>query len=164
MDWITSPLATLLGGGIVGAGSALLLDFVKSRRDQERQWYDARREVYVAYLTELSKAYEGLWALALGDYEVPSQGAKVTGRQILRAGELYQTRQRMKIVASGTVIEACDAAFSNLRSFRIIVDGGAAADSSEFLVANQIYRESVHLLHREIRRDLRIPGFSDETG
>lgn len=69
MDWIASPLATLLAGGIVGAGSALLLDYVKSRSDENRQWQDARREVYVAYLTELSKAYESLWALALGDGE-----------------------------------------------------------------------------------------------
>jgi len=60
MDWLASPLATLLGGGIVGAGSALLLDYIKSRRDLSRQWQDARREVYVDYLTELSRAYESL--------------------------------------------------------------------------------------------------------
>jgi hypothetical protein len=157
MDWVVSPLATLLGGGIIGAGSALLLDFAKTRRALKQQWQDARTEVYVAYLTELSKAYESLWALALGDYEDSSPDRKATARRIFRAGELYQTRQRLKITASSRVIVACDEAYANLRSLRAVVGEGAESDSSEFLASNQIYRASVQTLQHEIRRELRIP-------
>lgn len=157
MDWLASPLATLLGGGIVGAGSALLLDYIKSRRDLSRHWEDARREVYVDYLTELSKAYESLWALALGDHEDSTRELNVAARQILRAGSLYQTRQRLKIVASAPVIRACDEAFDDLKTLRAIVGQGRDANSPEFLAANQVYRASVQRLHRAIRADLRIP-------
>jgi hypothetical protein len=162
VDWIASPLATLLGGGIVGAGSALLLDYIKSRRDISRQWQDARREVYVDYLTELSKVYESLWALALGDHEDASRDINSAARQILRAGSLYQTRQRLKIVASVPVIRACDVAFDNLKTLRITVGQGRDAGSPEFLAANQVYRVSVQLLHRAIRADLRIPHSPDD--
>jgi hypothetical protein len=157
MDWVVSPLATLLGGGIIGAGSALLLDSVKTRRALKQQWQDARTEVYVAYLTELSKAYESLWALALGDYENPSPDKKATARRIFRTGELFQTRQRLKITASSRVIVACDEAYVNLRQFRAVVSEGAESDSSEFLASNQVYRASVQVLQHEIRRELRIP-------
>jgi hypothetical protein len=157
MDWLVSPLATLLGGGVIGAGSALLLDSVKTRRALKQQWQDARREVYVAYLTELSKAYESLWALAWGDYEDQSSDKKASARRIFRVGELYQTRQRLKITASSRVIAACDEAYTNLRSFRAVVGGGTETDSSDFLSSNQAYRASVQVLQEEIRRELRIP-------
>lgn len=157
MDWLVSPLATLLGGGVIGAGSALLLDSVKTRRALKQQWQDAHREVYVAYLAELSKAYESLWALAWGDYEDQSSDKNASARRTFRAGELYQTRQRLKITASSRVIAACDEAYANLRSFRAVVSGGAETDSSDFLASNQAYRASVQALQEEIRRELRIP-------
>ena len=162
MDWITSPLTTLLGGGVIGAGSALLLDYAKSRRDDSRQWQDSRREVYVAYLTELSKAYESLWAIALGDSE-PQGSAMAAARRALREGELYQTRQRLKIIAPAPVIGACDATYDQLRALRGIVGEGPGADSAVFTSGNQLYREAVRLLHIEIRRDLRIPGPPSEV-
>lgn len=160
MDWIASPLATLLGGGVVGAGSALLLDYAKSRRDDSRQWLASRREVYVAYLTELSKAYESLWALALGDI-APNGNLVGAARQALRDGELFQTRQRLKIIAPAPVITACDTAYEQLRSLRVIVGEGASIDSSAFTNANQVYRNAVRCLHLEIRKDLRVPGPPD---
>lgn len=156
MDWATTPLATLLGGGIIGAGSALLLDSVKSRKDLQQRRQDARREVYVDYLAELSKAYESLWSLALGDYDDASQGPEVAARRIFRTGGIYQARQRLKIAASEPVIVACDAAFVNLKSFRTIVGSGASSSSPEFLAANEEYRTSVQALHQSIRIDLHI--------
>lgn len=162
MDWIASPLATLLGGGIVGAGSALLLESVRSRRDERKQWQDSRREVYVAYLTELSRTYESLWALALGDSDPPNKNMMMAARQSLRDGELYQTRQRLKITAPIAVITACDLAYAELRSLRSVVGRGIGADSSEFISANQSYRNAVHCLHVEIRRDLGVTALPGE--
>jgi hypothetical protein len=146
----------------VGAGSALLLDYAKSRRDESQQWQASRREVYVAYLTELSKAYESLWALTLGD--IASHGNLVSAaRQVLRDGELFQTRQRLKIIAPAPVIAACDTAYDQLRSLRGIVGEGTSADSSAFTNANQVYRDAVRRLHLEIRKDLRVPGPPSEV-
>ena len=90
------------------------------------------------------------------------EDTNAAARQILRAGSLYQTRQRLKIVASAPVIRACDVAFDNLKTLRTTVGQGRDADSPEFLAANQVYRVSVQLLHRAIRADLRIPYSSDD--
>lgn len=95
-----APLATLLGGGIIGAGSALLLDYAKSRRDENRQWQDSRREVYVVYLTELSKAYESLWALALGDGEALPDSMMTAARRILWEGKLIRFTETLSIACT----------------------------------------------------------------
>jgi hypothetical protein len=160
MNWPTT-LATLLIGGFIGAGSALLLDLVKSRRDLQQQWRGIRQEVYVDYLTELSKAYESLWALAHGDYDDSSKEPEAAAREIFRTSEIYQTRQRLKIIAPQQVIGPCDAAFNELKAFRIVVAAGATTQSQEFLAANQVYRTSVELLHKAIRGDLNLPGPSN---
>lgn len=84
-------------------------------------------------------------------------------RGTLREGELFQARQRLKITAPVAVITACDVAYAELRSFRSIVGRGAAADSPEFISANQVYSNAVHRLHVEMRRDLRVPALADEA-
>jgi hypothetical protein len=111
---------------------------------------------YIDYLAELGKAYEGLWSLALGDYDDASQGPEAAVGRIFRTGGIGQTRQRLKIVASEPVIEDCDAAFVNLKSSRTIVGSGASSRSPEFLAANEEYRSFVQALHQSIRIDLHI--------
>jgi hypothetical protein len=104
-------------------------------------------------LAKLMRVF-GLW---LGEITKISPDKKASARIIFRVGELYQTRQRLKITASSRVIAACDEAYANLRSLRAVVSGGAETDSLDFLASNQAYRESVQVLQEEIRRELRIP-------
>jgi hypothetical protein len=156
MNWATT-LATLLGGGAIGAGSTLLLDFARSRREVMRQWQGARREIYVDYLSELSRAYENLWAVAHGDYEEGLDEPEAATRRIFRTGQIYQTRQRLKITGPQNLIASSDQAWNELRSFRMVVAAGATTQSPEFLAANRSYRSSVEILQKEIRSDLRVP-------
>jgi hypothetical protein len=128
MEWSTL-LATLIGGAL-GLSSSMLVDRNRSRRDRREQWGRRRLEVYVDYLAELSRAYESLWALARGEYESTSRDAGATARLILRAGAIFQTRQRLLILSSQSVRAAGDVAFGDLMQLRSVVGTGAQPRST----------------------------------
>jgi hypothetical protein len=156
MEWSTL-LATLVGGAL-GLSSSLLVDRSRSHRDRRDQWLRTRIEVYVDYLAELSRAYESLWALARGEYESAAQDLNAAARLILRGGAIFQTRQRLLILASQSVTAAGDAAFNNLMQLRSVAGAGHRADSEEFRSANQSYRSSMDMLRAAIRSELDLPG------
>ena len=140
MEW--STLLAALVGGAVGLSSSLLVDRTRSHRDRREQWLRARLEVYVDYLAELSKAYENLWALARGEYESAGQNPDAAARLILRTGAIFQTRQRLLILASQSVRTAGDVAFDDIMRLRSVVGSGNRADSPGFVSANKSYRSS----------------------
>jgi hypothetical protein len=116
-----------------------------------------RLEVYVEYLAELSRAYESLWALARGEYESASEDAGATARLILRAGAIFQTRQRLLILASQSVRAAGDVAFDDLMQLRSLLGAGIQDGSPEFKSANQSYRSSMETLREAIRSEFQLP-------
>ena len=152
-------MVSTLAGTLVGVGSTLLVDRARFSRDQRQQWQQARREVYVDFLTEVSRTYESLWALGLGEY-LGDQPRAAAARQILRTGEIYQARQRLVIVASWPVIEACEATFSDLKLVRDVLGAGNELGSPEFVEANKAFRSARERFLEAIRKDLGI----DEPG
>jgi len=155
VEWSTL-LATLVGGA-VGVSSSFLLDRARSSRDRREQWQQSRLEVYVDYLTELSRAYESLWALARREYETAVDNPDATARLILRASSMFQTRQRLLILASQSVRAAGQNAFDDIMRLRSVVGSGVLAQSEDFKAANGSYRASVEGLRDAIRHELDLP-------
>jgi hypothetical protein len=162
MEWWSTMLATL-AGGTLGLSSSMLIDRTRSRRDRREQWLRIRLEVYVDYLAELSKAYEALWALARGEYEGAGTNVDAAARLILRGAAIFQTRQRLLILASPSVRSAGDVAFNHLMQLRSVVGTGSLADSPEFRSANQAYRASMDALREAMRAELDLPDDPEIT-
>jgi hypothetical protein len=155
MEW--STLLATLAGGAVALSSSLLVDRARSHRGQREQWLRTRLEVYVDFLAELSKAYESLWALAREEYEIVDRAPDAAARLILRSGGIFQTRQRLIILASQKVRSTGDMAFNDLMKARSVVGAGARSDSPEFKAANLSYRSSMDALREAIRGELNLP-------
>ena len=154
MDW--SALAGTVVGASVGICSTLLVTKLQWRHQRHDRWYEVRRETYVGFLTALNKAYETLSALSWGEYasELPRSGA---AREILRINEVYESRQRVLITGSRSVVDACDQAFRSLKEVRDVLGLGHDTDSQAFRMADDNYRAAVLKLDTVIRVDLAIP-------
>lgn len=55
MNWGTLVAAAF--GAIVGVGTTLLTDLVRSRRESDQRWADTKRQVYVKALVALSQTH-----------------------------------------------------------------------------------------------------------
>jgi hypothetical protein len=66
MSWI--PVLGTILGVVVGLGSGLLIDHVRSRRDTAEKWLTVRGEAYARYLAALHEANEAMRAVSLGEH------------------------------------------------------------------------------------------------
>ena len=62
MAWGTLLAAAL--GAVFGIGSTVLTDILRSRRDDDRQWAETKRHVYVRFLVALAQAHSRMVVVA----------------------------------------------------------------------------------------------------
>ncbi|MFE9612929.1 hypothetical protein [Streptomyces sp. NPDC006012] len=55
MEWGTLSVAAV--GALFGIGATVITDSLRSRREREQRWADAKRLVYVRFLTALAQAH-----------------------------------------------------------------------------------------------------------
>jgi hypothetical protein len=151
MAWITL-IATFLGAG-VGLGSALITDRVKSGRERQDRSLSLRREVYVAYLTALHQANEGMRAVSLGEHsaEVSRDAA---ARAAFRTAGVTPAREHVVLIAPEPVIMAADAAFLALRDLRSRIAKGENLKSPGYEPVLSTYSEKLQALRNAVREDL----------
>ncbi len=156
MSWGTLLAAGL--GAVLGVGTTLLTDLVRSRRDSDQRWADVRREVYSRALTALSQTHSRLvraacQGLAAADREQAVHDAyhnsplNSDARSVLR---------ELAITAPAVVFEL---AVPVDRELRVIRDALALnpshPDSDEYAELVQPYRACLAALQAAMRDDLR---------
>ena len=157
MSWIP-VLATALGA-VIGLGSGLLIDQVRSRRDDTQKWLAARRDAYVSYLSSLHDANEAMRAVALGDYSADLT-RMAAARAAFRAAGVTQARERIILLAPEIVVVAADDAFRSLRALRDRIGQGEALADYEPGLAD--YTGRLHALRDAVRHDLGVKGSSPQ--
>ncbi|MBS2965297.1 hypothetical protein KGA66_19765 [Actinocrinis puniceicyclus] len=65
MAWGTLVAAAL--GAVIGIGSTLVTDTLRSRRELDQRWSDTKRLVYVRFLSALARAHSRMVVVAFGD-------------------------------------------------------------------------------------------------
>jgi hypothetical protein len=113
MDW-TIPLSTLVGA-LVGVGSTLLVDIVRSRRDRIGRLMEVRRQVYAQYLEALTNTDGELQMLAVSRSTPVDE---VDTRTAWRKYSLLALRYEVQLVAPESVAKTADAAYRSLRNMR----------------------------------------------
>lgn len=124
MSWI--PVVATVVGAVVGLGSGLLIDHVRSRRDNTAKWLTVRRETYASYLSALHEANEAMRAVSLGEH-AQDLTRMAAARAAFRAARVTMTREQVILLAPEPVIIAADAAF---RSRALYVTGSAMVNVS----------------------------------
>ncbi len=100
-------------GGVVGAGSTLLLDSVRWRRDRTDRRDETRRQIYGQYLMALTTTGRNLQAVAVG-----TPVGRETVMAAFRENSLLTIRYQVDLVAPRGVTEASDHAYGCLRNIR----------------------------------------------
>ncbi|MER5215413.1 hypothetical protein ABT063_33920 [Streptomyces sp. NPDC002838] len=157
MPWF-ALLSTVLGA-VVGLGSALLSDRVRWGRERSDARLSTQRDIYVAFLTALHQANQGLRSVSLGDH--PTEVARnLAARAAFRDAQLVQAREHIMLTAPEPVVRAADATFRALRTLRDRIALGEGVHSPGYETDLATYDSQLHSLRNAIRKDLRTDALS----
>ena len=153
MDW-TVPLSTLMGA-LVGVGSTLLVDVVRSRRDRTRQLMEVRRQVYAKFLEALTNTDGELQMLAASQStSVDEIAIRVTWRKY----SLLALRYEVELIAPKSVTETANAAYKTLRDMRNAIGTAELSvgfpRSPEWEAVHRPYVDAIDTLRSSMRADV----------
>lgn len=154
LDWV-SPLFAI-AGVIIGAGSSLVVERWRWRRERQREAGQVQREVYIAYLTHMARAYEGMRLAAQDDYD----SAQERRRALLAAfaeSNVYETRFRLTMLAPAPVVELAVHAFRKCRSVRDLLADGRGLREESSRAAQLEYSRALQATSDAMRKELGIP-------
>jgi hypothetical protein len=157
MSWI--PVVATALGAVIGLGAGLLIDQVRSRREDTQKWLAARRDAYVSYLSSLHDANEAMRAVSLGEYS-PDLTRSAAARAAFRDAGLTQAREQIILLAPEAVIIAADEAFRSLRALRDRIGQGEGLADYEPVLSD--YAGRLQALRDAVRRDLGVQGSSPQ--
>ncbi|MEV6840451.1 hypothetical protein AB0N17_39195 [Streptomyces sp. NPDC051133] len=115
-----------LFGGLVGVGSTLLAESVRSRRDRGHQLHQLRRQLYARYLEALTSTDSELQLLAVRQ-RAPVDGADL--RAAWRGHSLLALNYEIALVAPPPVAAAAETAYRALREIRNLIGTAAVTIS-----------------------------------
>ncbi|MGP3969283.1 hypothetical protein [Streptomyces sp. 6N223] len=155
MDW-TTPVSTLIGA-LVGVGSTLLGETVRSRRDRGHQLYQLRRELYARYLEALTSTDSELQLLAVRQ-RTPVDEADL--RAAWRSHSLLALKYEIELVAPPPVAAASDTAYRALRAMRNVMGttevtvAASHRGSAEWEEVHRPYSDAMAALRSAMRADV----------
>jgi len=155
VDWI--PVVTTLLGTVVGVGSTLVVDRVRSSREQRQRWDDLRRQSYVQFLVATNHTHQALCAVALGisSSEAPKAAR---AREAFVSNGIYAACEQVVIVAPEPIRIAANVAFDLLKRYRDLIENGHDTDNSANRALLDQYRQSRDSLRELMHEDLRSFG------
>ncbi|MFF8192493.1 hypothetical protein ACF05L_16880 [Streptomyces bobili] len=116
MGWLT--LISTLAGGVLGVGSTLVVESVRTKRDQRLRHGELRRTAYVRYLTALTETETALQTLALS-HPTPIASSDVVAA--FRSTGVIAARYELFLVAPASVYDAAREAYNLLRAMRVAI-------------------------------------------
>jgi hypothetical protein len=166
VDW-TGPLGILIGG-MIGAGSTILADVARWRRQRTETDRATRREVYSRFLEALTSTDSELQLLAI---ENPTPVPEAATREVWRRNSVLSLSYEVQLIAPGPVVHASINAYMRLRALRNAVRttrltvGNTVAfnipsranefpGSREWIAVHRPYVDALDALREEMRKDI----------
>lgn len=150
MDWGTL-LATGIGA-VFGAGTTLVVDYLRTRRDRDHHELNYRREVCGTFLGSISLTTHRLYDLWRHGPQSAEERDREAGR-ILTESAGYQQRQQLLMIAPGLEDET-DRLFDAVRRLRFLVAKDPLCDEQEWENALAEVTEETDVLRNAMRSDL----------
>ncbi|MFD6163030.1 hypothetical protein ACFWF7_43685 [Nocardia sp. NPDC060256] len=155
MEWVA--VVGTLSGAAVGAGTTLLVDLIKARRDRSQRFQDAQRGVYAKYLEALVKTDIAVQALAMSQ-ATPLSNADATAA--FRSHQLVAARFELELVAPQEITDAAEVAYDALNAVRVtltttsVTVGHRGVGSPEWLAVHEPFRMALDSLRQAMRAGL----------
>jgi hypothetical protein len=156
MNWI-APLI----GAVVGVSSALLVERFRWHRDKEKDRAQKRREIYIEFLTALSRSHSSMRSTVLqegGLIEAKRYGAL---HEALDGSGIWRVRQSLSLTAPAEIIELAVDTCSALVAMRDVLIASLDVTSDTYMRArDDLWRANAEL-REAMRRDLGMDGPPD---
>ncbi|WP_159050371.1 hypothetical protein [Streptomyces cellostaticus] len=155
-------MSTLIGA-LVGVGSTLLGESVRSRRDRGHQLHQLRRQLYARYLEALTNTDSELQLLAIRQ---PTPVDEADLRGVWRSHSLLALNYEITLVAPTPVATTADTAYRALRGMRNVigtaevnvsnpgVSEGNDPGSAEWQGVHRAYVDALAALRSAMRADV----------
>ncbi|MEV6280931.1 hypothetical protein [Nocardia sp. NPDC051832] len=162
MEWLA--IIGTLSGAVVGAGTTLLADVIRARRDKALRSNDIQRQIYVKFLTTVVQTDNAMQALAIGG---PTPLGREESIAAFRSHHLVAALLELELVAPHEVRESAQHTYERLRDIRetlattTLTVGGPNNGSPEWHAVHQPFRSALERLKTAMRQELgaaAIPG------
>jgi hypothetical protein len=158
----------ILTGGVIGAGSTILADVARWRRQRSETDRATRREVYSRFLEALTSADSELQLLAI---ESQAPVPEAATREVWQRNSVLSLSYEVQLIAPSPVVHASINAYMRLRALRNAIRTTALAvgntvafnipsrpdefnGSSEWIAIHRPYMEAVDALREAMRKDI----------
>ncbi|MGI5217122.1 hypothetical protein [Nocardia sp. CA-290969] len=152
LEWLA--VAGTLGGALVGAGSTMMVETLRARRERTGRLEETRRQVYVKTLTALTQTDTAMQALAI---EGPTPLGRAEATAAFRSHDLVATIYELELVAPEVVSDDAWEVYRRLRDIRemliaqqVVVDR-AGAGSPEWQAVHNPFLVALDRLRAAMR-------------
>ena len=156
MDWGTLAAAAL--GAVFGSGTTLLTDAVRARRENNREWTDTKRLVYVRFLGALAQAHSRMVVVAFQEQSLAERRQAVhhAFHSDPQHSEAKSVLRELAITAPDDIYEPAQSVYMQLRVLRdTLAQTTITVDSSEYEELSESFFIALEGLQGVMRADLR---------
>lgn len=157
-DW-AAQFATIIGATI-GIAATVIVDRLRSRREDRLEWRTVRREVYAQFLAGLAEAHG---AIRAASYIPPEDMDTDTAvQEAYRESQIFEARHQVALIAPAQVARTADAAFHAMSDIRNTLREGNGIRSEQYNEAVAAYRVKLLALRDQMRIDLGVEPLHDQ--
>ncbi|MDO0933958.1 hypothetical protein QQY66_20560 [Streptomyces sp. DG2A-72] len=149
MEW-TTLVATLVGAAIA-LMTALWVEARKDHRDVAAEWRNTRRDLYAAYLAELTQARNELVILSVDTSTVGTRRFQESRRVFMHC---YRLRYQLELFAPKEVLEPALEYFRLVRTFRTKVGDGSCTTEESCQVYTNPAKNALVRAREAMRADM----------
>jgi hypothetical protein len=144
-------------GAVIGVGSTLITDFVRSRRNADEKWMETKHLVYVRFLVAAAQAHSRIKVAALGDLE-PAEKRKAVSAAFYddpQGVEAKSILREMAITAPDDINKLALETYECLRAIRDVLSRPSTTfDDPEYRTVSKPFWDSIGALQVAMRDDL----------
>ncbi|MFF4270895.1 hypothetical protein [Streptomyces sp. NPDC001536] len=161
MSWFTM-ISTLLGTAL-GITSTLFTERIRARDVVKRERAIVVMDAYVAFITAMHHAKGNIRTVALEIERIDESERGAKARQAFRGSGVYETLERLILLAPEGVVHAANSLFLILRDHRYIVANGNNPNSELYRQNSARYAEALHNLRSLVREDIGLESFNQNV-
>lgn len=144
-------------GAVIGVGSTLITDFLRSRRDADEKWTETKRLVYVRFLVAVTQAHSRIKVAAMEDLE-PTEKRKAVSAAFYDDPQNVEAKsilRELAITASDDINKLANETYECLRAIRDVLSRPVTTiDGPVYRTVSKPFWDNIGALQAAMRDDL----------
>ncbi|GGV55079.1 hypothetical protein GCM10010277_54660 [Streptomyces longisporoflavus] len=159
MEWGTLAVAAV--GAVFGIGATVVTDALRSRREREQRWADAKRVTYARFLAALAQAHSRMTVAAASGLD-GSARVRAVHDAFLNDPQNTDPKavlREVAITAPDHVHQVAESVYEQLRTARDLLESDAVTfEAPEYQRVIYAFFADLDVLQRLMRSDLQPPA------